>query len=131
MTEQAKALGILSIARKARKIELGEEPVTALARQGRARLVLVASDAGEATKRKAERLVSGTRQQLLTVPFDKAALGGAMGWSDCAVAAFADISLAAAFVKALQPAEPYAELLERLEAKQARFRKRAGTKKKK
>ena len=67
--EQNKALGILSIARKAGKIELGEEPVIALTRTGKARLVLVASDAGEHTKQKAQRLVAGTKQQLLTVPW--------------------------------------------------------------
>lgn len=127
--EQNKALGILSIARKARRIELGEQPVSALARQGKARLVLLAQDAGETTRRRAQNLVAGTRQPLLTVPFDKAALGGAMGWSDCALAAFSDISLAVEFVKKLEPAEQYAELLATLEQRAERFRKRAGTKK--
>ena len=127
--EQHKALGILSIARKGRKIELGEEPVTALAHQGKARLILVASDAGEATCRRAQRLVAGTKQLLLQTPFDKQTLGSAMGRSPVALAAFSDASLAAAFVKDLEPAESYAALLETLEARAARFRKRAGTKK--
>ena len=103
--------------------------MTQLTRQGRARLVLLASDAGESTVRRAERLVAGTKQPLLTIPYDKATLGGAMGWSDCALAAFRDAALAAAFVRSLEPAEQYAELLEFLEARAARFQKRAGTKK--
>ena len=128
--EQNKALGILSIARKAGKIELGEEPVIALTRTGKARLVLVASDAGEHTKQKAQRLVAGTKQQLLTVPFDKQTLGNAMGYSPVALAAFSDASLAAAFVKKLEPAAQYAELLQFLESRADRFRRRAQTKKK-
>lgn len=128
--ERNKALGILSIARRGRRIELGEEPVTALARQGKARLILLASDAGDGIRRKAEHLTAGTKMPLLTVPFDKATLGGAMGWSDCAVAAFTDAALAAAFVKKLEPAESYADLLNYLEARAARFQKRSGTRKK-
>ena len=128
--EQNKALGLLSIARKGRKIELGEEPVTALTRLGKARLVILASDAGESTKQKARRLVAGTKQPVAVVPFDKLTLGSAMGYSPVSVAAFSDASLAAAFVKNLEPAEAYAELLQTLEARAERFRKRAGTKKK-
>ena len=124
-----KALGLLSIARRGRRIELGEEPVAALAGQGKARLVLLASDAGDAIRRKAERLTAGTKQPLLDVPYDKRTLGGAMGWGDCAIAAFSDLGLAAAFVRALEPPEPYAALLAALSEKQARFQKRAGTKK--
>ena len=128
--EQNKALGLLSIARKARKIELGEEPVTALTRLGKARLVLVAADAGAATQQKAERLVAGTKQPLVKAPFDKQTLGSAMGYSPVALAAFTDAALAAAFVKNLEPAAEYAELLAYLEERAARFKKRAGTKKK-
>lgn len=127
--EQNKALGLLSLARKAGKIELGEEPVAALAKLGKARLVLLASDAGDGIRRKAGNLVAGTKQPLLAAPFDKRTLGGALGRSDCAVAAFSDVGFAAAFVKALEPAEAYAALLQTLEAKRARFQKRAGTKK--
>ncbi len=127
--ERNKSLGLLSIARKGRRIELGEEPVAALARTGKARLVLVASDAGEAIRQKASRLVGGTKQQLLVVPFDKQTLGQAMGYSPVAIAAFSDIALAVAFVKTLEPADQYAELLQFLEVRSARFQKRAGTKK--
>ena len=128
--ERNKSLGLLSIARKGRRIELGEEPVAALARVGKARLVLLAEDAGESIQKKAERLVNGTKQQLLVVPFDKQTLGQAMGYSPVSIAAFSDISLAVAFVKTLEPAEQYAELLQFLEARAERFQKRAGTKKK-
>ena len=48
-----KALGLLGLARKARYVELGEEPAGASCRSQKARLLLVASDAGEHTVRRA------------------------------------------------------------------------------
>lgn len=127
--EPNKSLGLLSIARKAGKIELGEAPVLAAAKLGKARLIVLASDAGEAICKKTALLTDGTKRLSLTVPFTKAALGGAMGYSPTAVAAFTDAALAASFVRTLEPAAQYAALLEALEARAARFQKRAGTKK--
>ena len=46
-----KALNYLSLARKAGKAELGEEPVGAMARTGKAYLILVAQDASDHTWR--------------------------------------------------------------------------------
>ena len=48
-----KALNYLALARKAGRIELGEEPVGAAARAVKACLVVVASDAGDHTWRRA------------------------------------------------------------------------------
>ena len=47
-----KALNYMALARKAGRIELGEEPVGAAARAQHARLVIVASDASDNTKKK-------------------------------------------------------------------------------
>ena len=44
-----KALQLLSLARKGGRIEAGEEPVDTCIRMGRARLILLASDASEHT----------------------------------------------------------------------------------
>ena len=44
--EQNKSLGLLSLARKGGNIVLGEEQAGAAARASRARLMLLASDAG-------------------------------------------------------------------------------------
>ena len=60
-----KVLNYLALAKKARLVELGEEPVGAAARGNHARLVLVASDASDHTWRRAKSFVAGTDQQCI------------------------------------------------------------------
>ena len=96
-----KALNYMALARKAGRIELGEEPVGAAARAQHARLVIVASDAGDHTWRRAKSFVSGSEQLCIKVPFTKDQLGQAIGRSSLALAAFTDPALALAFAKAL------------------------------
>ena len=98
-----KAIGLLGLARKAGKLETGEETVGSLLLQKRARLTLLASDAGSAVARKMHGLAEGTRQRILALPYDKLTLGAALGKQSVSVAAFADVSMALAFVKALPP----------------------------
>ena len=107
-------MGYLSLARRGRRLEAGEEPVGALCRAGHARLVVLAEDASPHTLRRAESFVSGTQQPLLRIPCTKEALGAAIGRSPCAIAAFTDPRLALAFVQALEEPERCATVLERL-----------------
>ena len=53
-----KALSYLSLARKGGLTELGEEPVGAISRTGKAYLVLVAGDASDHTWRRAKSFVA-------------------------------------------------------------------------
>lgn len=122
--EQNKSLGLLSISRKGGNIQAGEEPVAATCRASRARLVLLASDAGGHTLRRAKAGVAGTQQPLLQLPFTKAELGQALGTPDCAVAAITDVRLAQAFVKTLGEPEKYAELLQSLDVRVKRVEQR-------
>ena len=117
-----KAIGLLGLARKAGKLETGEETVGSLLLQKRARLTLLASDAGSAVARKMHGLAEGTRQRILALPYDKLTLGAALGKQSVSVAAFADISMALAFVKALPPGLAAPELLEDLERRVARVK---------
>ena len=55
--EQNKSLGLLAISRKGGNLTVGEEQVGAVARAGRARLLLVASDASDHTVRRARSFV--------------------------------------------------------------------------
>ena len=96
-----KALNYMSLARKAGRIELGEEPVGAAARAQKARLVVVASDASDHTWRRSKSFVAGTNQQCIRVAMTKDELGQAVGRTSLAVAAFTDPALALAFVQAL------------------------------
>ena len=97
-----KALNYLALARKAGFAELGEEPVGAVAREGHARLVLVASDASDHTWRRAKSFVAGTRQQLIRLPYTKDEMGFAIGRTSLAVAAITDIGLALSLAKSLE-----------------------------
>ena len=119
-----KALNYLSLARKAGRIELGEEPVGAVARAKKARLILVASDAGDHSWRRAKSFVAGTEQLCMKVPFTKDEMGEAIGRTSLAMAAFTDPALALAFVKALGDPEKYKDALESLDRRTKRIRQR-------
>lgn len=96
-----KALNYLSLARKAGRIELGEEPVGAAARAQLARLTVVACDASDHTWRRAKSFVSGTDQPCIRIPYSKQQLGQAVGRTELALAALTDPALALAFVQTL------------------------------
>ena len=119
-----KALNYLSLARKAGRIELGEEPVGAVARAKKARLILVACDAGDHSWRRAKSFVAGTEQLCMKVPFTKDQLGEAIGRTSLAMAAFTDPAMALAFVKALGEPEKHREALEALDKRTQRILQR-------
>ena len=124
-----KALSYVALARKAGRIELGEEPVGNAAQAGKAKLILVASDASDHTWRRAQSFVSGTDQQCIRVDFTKDQLGQAIGRASLALAAFTDPAMALAFAKSLE--QDHAEVISRLtlatkQAKPAKPGKRKG-----
>lgn len=115
-----KALNYMALARKAGRIELGEEPAGAAARAQHARLIVVASDASDHTWRRAQSFVAGTEQQCIRVDFTKDQLGMAIGRTNLALAAFTDPALALAFLKALNQPEKYQDALASLERRTRR-----------
>ena len=119
-----KALNYLGLARKAGRIELGEEPVGAVARAKKARLIVVAKDATDHTWRRAKSFVAESEQICLRVPYSKDELGQAIGRTELALAAFTDPALALAFVKALEQPEKYKAEIEALQKKSARLQQR-------
>ena len=119
-----RALNYLALGRKAGLIELGEEPVGAAARAQKARLVMVAQDAGDHTWRRAKSFVTGTNQLCLKIPYTKDEMGMAIGRTSLAIAAFTDPAMALAFVKALPQPEKYSEELASLEERAQRVRQR-------
>ena len=119
-----KARNYLSLARKAGRIELGEEPVGAAARARIARLVVVAQDAGDHTWRRAKSFVSGTDQICIRIPYSKDELGEAIGRQSLAIAAIADPALALAFLQALEQPEKYRDALDCLAQKTKRVQTR-------
>lgn len=124
-----KSLGYLSLARKAGLAELGEEPACNASGAGKAKLILVASDASDHTWRKAKSLVSDTCQQLVRLPYTKDEMGFAIGRTSLAIAAITDAGMAASLVEALDQPE-LAGTVQALKAQIAK-RKSAGRPKKK
>ena len=118
-----KTLGLLSIARKAGKLQTGEDSVGAMLAEHRARLVLLAADAGPSITRRVRTQIEGTRQRVITLAYDKQTLGAALGRPSVAVAAFTDVSLALAFAKTLP--EPDVALMADLEQRVRRVKDRA------
>ena len=119
-----RALNYMALARKAGRIELGEEPVGGAARAGKACLVAVAMDAGDHTWRRAKSFVAGTNQVAVKIPFTKDDIGMAIGRTSLAIAAFTDPAMALAFLKALPQQEKYSQELEALESRTQRVRQR-------
>ena len=119
-----KALNFLALARKAGRVELGEEPAGAAARAQKARLVIVAKDATDHTLRRAKSFVSGTEQLCLQVPYTKEELGQAVGRSALALAAFTDPAMALGFVKALGDPQKYAVEIASLDKRTKRIQQR-------
>ena len=117
-----KALNYLSLARKGGMAELGEEPVGGAARAGKAYAILVASDAGDHTWRRAKAFAAGTDQQTVRLPYTKDEMGMAIGRTALAIAAITDVALALALVQSLP--QPPQEAVEILKAKAERQKQR-------
>lgn len=121
-----KILSLIGLAKRAGRVEVGEEPVGAAARARDARLILLASDAADNSARRAAHFAEAGACLLTRIPADKDALGRAVGRTSCAMLAVTDIGFAeaiAAKLAALDAAQ-YGALAERLSVKAARAAER-------
>lgn len=116
------ALRMLGLAKKAGRLEIGEEPVGAVARARKAKLILLAADAAPNTARRAAHFGEAGNVLFLSVPFTKAEMGMALGRSSCAMLAFTDPGFADSFVERLAAHDPerYGPARERMSAKAAK-----------
>ena len=119
-----KALNYLALARKGGLAELGEEPVGAAARSGKACVILVAGDASDHTWRRAKSFAAGTDQQCVRLGVSKEEMGFVVGRTSLAIAAITDPRLALALVQAATPCQGSAQALEVLTAKAQKAKKR-------
>ena len=129
---QQKALRLLGLARRARLLQIGEEPVGIACRSGKARLLLVAQeaklllvakDAGDHTFRRARSFVSGSKCPYVCVPYTKDELGDGLGCNACALCAFTEPAFAKSFLEALGD-ETHADILAQLTVQTQRVQKR-------
>ena len=119
-------LSLLGLALRGGRLVMGEEPVEAVARARDARVLLLASDAADNTRRRVEHFAVAGQCLWLRVPFTKAELGRQLGRTSVAVAAVTDIGLAASVVNKLAAldAVAYGEAAERLNIKAKRAAER-------
>ena len=101
----ADALGLLGLARKAGRLELGEDPVDAACRSRQAALVLLAADAAENTRRRVSRWCEAANTPCISLSAGKEELGARLGRGSCAVAALTDHGFASALRKKLAEEE--------------------------
>ena len=109
-----KLLNLIGLAKKAGKLEVGEEPVGAAARSKHARLILIASDAADNTRRRALHFGETGECICLEIP------------PTCALLALTDIGFAEAVAKKLAESDEahYGEAAKRLTIKASRAAER-------
>ena len=123
-------LGLLGLARRAGKLEIGEALTAETVAAGKARAIFLASDIGEATRRKVLR--HEERVPVFTMPHDKETMGASLGFPGCAVCCLTDVGMARAAAEQLAPlSEANAAAAVRVAEKEARIASRKGIKKKK
>ncbi|MEQ2443241.1 ribosomal L7Ae/L30e/S12e/Gadd45 family protein [Pseudoflavonifractor intestinihominis] len=112
-------LSLIGLCKKAGRLEVGEEPVGAAARAHHAKLLLVAADAADNTRRRCAHFAEAGAVPWTELPFSKAELGGTVGRSSCALVAVTDIGFASSLAAklALLDQARYGELSAALDTK--------------
>ena len=125
-----KALKLLGLMRPAGAIEIGTDRAAEAAHAGKARVLLLASDASETTERKAAYALEEKSAPALKLPFTREELSEALGVGDCTMAAITDMGFAEAFVRQLaaEDAERYAAVAALLAEKSEKMRRRRSEK---
>jgi ribosomal protein L7Ae-like RNA K-turn-binding protein len=96
MQKHCKVLRLMGLARRAGQLACGLEAVKETA--GRAKLVLLASDAGNSVRREAER----AKTRIIYLPYTKDEIGKVAGRKSCAIAAVTDAAFYKGIAEALQ-----------------------------
>lgn len=119
-------LSLLGLALRGGRLVAGEEPVEGAARAKDARVLLLAADAADNTRRRCEHFAQAGNCLWLRLPFTKAELGRAVGRTSVAIVAVTDIGLANAVVRRLAELDPvkYDEAAAKLELKAKRAAER-------
>ncbi|QNL43824.1 50S ribosomal protein L7 [Oscillibacter hominis] len=124
--ENNNLLHLIGLAKKAGRLEAGEEPVGMVCRAQDARLILLASDAAASTARRALHFAQEGKCLSIRLPFSKDQLGRAVGRTSCAIAAMTDIGFASAVAGKLAASDPdaYGGTAEKLKLKAKRAAER-------
>lgn len=112
-------LHLLGLAKRAGKLEIGEEPVGAVARSKHAKLILLAQDVSPNTSRRAATFGQIGNVLHLILPYTKDEIGKTLGRSSVAMLALTDAGFAGAIGDKLGEIDPvrYGAASERLREK--------------
>ena len=120
-------LTLIGLCKRAGMLEVGEEPVEAVARAKDARVLLLAEDAADNTARRVRHFAEMGSCLWLRVPFTKEEMGRSLGRTSCAIVAVTDIGFACNIVGRLAQVDPVrydeAHALLQVKAKRAAERK--------
>lgn len=116
------AAGILGLAKKAGKLEIGEESVSTAVRLSRARLIMSASDASANSRAHAVNLADSGGTVMIVLPYGKEELGALLGRGSPGIMALTDLGMALSFTEKLAAAHPqeYDDAVAALKKKKAR-----------
>ena len=125
-----KVLSLLGLMKKAGAIACGEDNSVEAVRDGKAKVLILASDASDNARKRAENLCSGRKLIKLDIECTKAELAWALGMSGCAMAAVCDLGFAVALVRELCRVKPgeYDEVYELLVQRYDKARRRKAEK---
>ena len=119
-------LNMLGLALRAKRLEVGEEPVGAVCRARDCRLIIVAKDAADNTFRRVRHFADAGQCLWISVPFTKEELGFAVGRTSCAMLGVTDIGFAESIAKKLAAvdSEKFTQTAEQLAVKAQRAAQR-------
>lgn len=123
-----RTLNMLGLMRRANAISVGETNSGAACRAGKAKILILARDASDNARSRAEGFLRGRRALLLPLPFTKEEISAHVGVNGCSMAALTDIGFANAFVKVLAEEYPgeYDKAAEEISERFARAQQRKG-----
>lgn len=119
-------LNMLGLALRAKRLEVGEEPVGAVCRARDCRLIIVAKDAADNTFRRVRHFADAGQCLWISVPFTKEELGFAVGRTSCAMLGVTDIGFAESIARKLAAVDPekFTQTAEQLSVKAQRAAQR-------
>lgn len=106
MNSHDRILSLLGLSLRGGNLAVGEEPVDAAARAKDARLLLLAADSADNTRRRCEHMAQAGNCLWVRLPCTKEQVGRALGRTSVALAAVTDIGLASALAKLLAELDP-------------------------
>lgn len=121
-----KMLNMLGLMRRANAIQIGETNTGAAVRGGKGKLLLLASDASDNARSRAEGFARGRSILTVTLPYTKEEISAHVGLRGCSMAAVTDVGFANALMRALSEAWPedYSGLAGDMEARFQRAQRR-------